>query len=181
MLFRDFFVGNVRVLINTPPSTIRTNVFMENAEKVYSFIDNNYRAINLEYYLDYEDTFNILVIGPTGAGKSRFINLIFNQEIVHSESSMVSITRDICFIRGITAIKNKTRDVILVDTVGLCDTECKPTDVIALLKDRVNANMNKIHAVYVLVEANRLLPEVAANIKEALTWLKYYEGNQINF
>jgi len=84
-------------LVNSSPESIRPHLFSTNTSKVYDFIERELVATKFEYFLDYDDdTYNILVVGPTGAGKSRFINVLFNQQICDSEQSFNSVTRDIC-------------------------------------------------------------------------------------
>lgn len=99
--FISYMMDENKRLINTFPSCIRPYIFGGNKSKLYSFIDGNFVASKFDYYLDHsEDTYNILVIGPTGAGKSHLINVIFNESICDSRASHKSVTREIYFIRG---------------------------------------------------------------------------------
>jgi hypothetical protein len=60
--FKDYMIGNAKLLVNSFPDTIRPHVFDEKATPVYDFIKPRYTASNFEYYLDHkQDTHNILV------------------------------------------------------------------------------------------------------------------------
>ena len=46
------------------------------------------------------DSFNIVLLGITGSGKSSLINLLFNEEVARSGSTPVSITRNVNYLQG---------------------------------------------------------------------------------
>ena len=67
--------------------------------------------------------YTVLFLGPTGSGKSRAINLLFNQEVAKSKASSRSITKEIHFYNGkveYLADKFKTceEDIVMIDTIG---------------------------------------------------------------
>jgi hypothetical protein len=183
--FRSYMLGNQVRLVNTFPSCIRPHVFnYEGTNKLYSFIDDHYNATRFDYYLDSdEDTYNVLVVGPTGAGKSHLINVFFNQAICESKVSHHSVTREIYFIRGRGRVYNVQRrgfveqNIVVADTIGLCDTDWDDEKIINLIKGRVCSNFKSIDAVYIVFRADRLLKEHVANIKNILQWLNYEKGN----
>ena len=166
-MFKSSLLGQNKLLVNTFPSCIRPHVFNENSKKIYSFIEDNFVATRFDYYLDSnEETYNILVIGPTGAGKSHIINVMFNQEICQSEVSHHGVTREIYFIRGRGNVYNlkekkfKEQDVLVADTIGLCDPEWKDNNaIIELIKGRIKGNFKYVDAVYIVFRADRLLKE----------------------
>ena len=182
--FQDYLHSTVRSLINQPPAPIR---YLEDgpatATTVYSFVESTYNYKRVDYVLDHdEETCNLLVLGPTGAGKSHIINTIFNRQIVSSHASMRSVTKDVTFIRGdanlMTAKGLQKRGVILIDTVGFCDTELSNTQVLSIVEERVNASMRRIHLV-IFVLPQRLERVHVICIKKMMKWLKYdvYPGN----
>ncbi len=184
-IFRSYMMGDQIRLINTFPSCIRPHIFNDKeANKLYSFIDDNYIATRFDYYLDSaEDTYNILVVGPTGAGKSHLINVFFNQAICESEVSHHSVTREIYFIRGRGLVfdcpQNKyvERNIVVADTIGLCETDWADARIIDLIKARVCSNFKSIDAIYIVFRADRLQKEHVANIKKILHWLNYAKEN----
>jgi hypothetical protein len=183
--FRSYMMGNQIRLVNTFPSCIRPHIFNnEETNKLYSFIDDHYIATRFDYYLDSdEDTYNILVVGPTGAGKSHLINVFFNQAICDSKVSHHSVTREIYFIRGrgkvydVSRREYVERNIVVADTIGLCDTEWDHAKIIDLIKGRVCSNFKSIDVVYIVFRADRLLQEYVVNIKKILQWLNYDKGN----
>ncbi len=94
--FKKYIIEDRIRMINTFPESIRPHKFSTKKDKVYDFLETEFVASNLEYYLDdNESTYNILVVGPTGSGKSRFINVLFNQDLCSSNKSLVSVTKEI--------------------------------------------------------------------------------------
>jgi GTPase SAR1 family protein len=180
-------LGNQILLVNTFPSCIRPHIFDDKiTNKLYSFIDDHYNATRFDYYLDSdEDTYNVLVVGPTGAGKSHLINVFFNQAICESQVSHHSVTREIYFIRGRGRVYNIQRrefveqNIVVADTIGLCDTDWDDAKIINLIKGRVCSNFKSIDAVYIVFRADRLLKDHVANIKHILQWLSYEKGDNL--
>ena len=165
--FKSYFLGNTKKLVNVFPSDIRPHVFRNNPNKIYSFITDNFTPTSFNYYLDSND------------GKSHLINVFFNQEICDAKVSHSSVTREIYFIRGrgsIFDIAQKEfmmKDVMVADTIGLCDTEWDDNAIIEMIKSRISSNCKYIDAVYIVYRADRLLKEHVTSIKKILDWLNY--------
>lgn len=123
--------------------------------------------------------FNVVVLGPTGCGKSRFINLMCNKDICKSAGGAKSVTQEMQLIQGKGHVMGRERLVNIVDTIGFCDTSMKPDDLHKLIKQYIKAHMMRIHKV-VIVCAGRLEPSHAQAIREFLAWLKYSQ-NEGNF
>lgn len=98
------------------------------------------------------------------------------------------MTREVCFIEGngeifdLKTSKKQTKNIVVADTVGLCDTEWDDDKIFDLLKGRVSRNFKSINAVFVVFRADRLLKEHVKNITKVMDWLRYNEGsNYLNF
>ena len=74
------FSENANKYLNVFPSDIKPMIFKadDEVEKIYTFINDSFKPTDFSYFLDSsDDTFNVLVLGPTGAGKSDLINVLF--------------------------------------------------------------------------------------------------------
>ncbi|KAJ3508047.1 hypothetical protein NMY22_g16738 [Coprinellus aureogranulatus] len=67
----------------------------------------------------------IIILGPTGVGKSTFINEYFGKEVTHVSDGMVSCTQQISYHPHILSDSHPTspgRRLVLIDTPGFDDT-----------------------------------------------------------
>jgi nucleoside-triphosphatase THEP1 len=181
------------VKVNTFPSCIRPHQYSVGDEKMtqlYSFLEPSIQFESDQYYLDSdEDTYNILVVGPTGAGKSKLISALFNSPVCEHPASLKSTTQDIYFLMG-TGTSNapssrvpalhrllRGKKMVVIDTIGLCDTEMPAEDIVHMIQDRVSHNTTKLHKIYVVLSKNRLVPEFKKSLRAVLQWLRYDEDN----
>lgn len=166
---------------NTFPSKINPCIF---DEAIYPFSDQleiRFEPVKpLLFYLDYdENTYNVLLIGPTGAGKSNLINAFFNSKIVESQAGFTSVTKDIYSIKGnhlkanneLNSIGNK--QLVLTDTVGLCDTEIDKQTLLEFIKGRISESFRNVDLVLITIAMDRMTEEKHESIKEILKWLNY--------
>ena len=67
--------------------------------------------------------FNVVVLGPTGSGKSTVINNIFNKTVCATAATAQSVTRDVKFYRGeyhmtLEGKELKQKTINIIDTIG---------------------------------------------------------------
>lgn len=65
------------------------------------------------------------------------------------------------------------KNIVVADTIGLCDTEWDEKAIINLIKGRISNNFKYIDAVYVVFRADRLIKQYVDNINKMLDWLNY--------
>jgi GTP-binding protein EngB required for normal cell division len=94
---------------------------------------------NLKGHQLSKNAYNIIVVGPTGAGKSTLINLLFNRTVCKIEkdnSNIASVTREACVVSGVHSCDDGEVPVNIIDTMGLCDTFLEDEEAINnLFKD----------------------------------------------
>jgi len=185
--FRDHIIAEHQKYVNSFPTTLRATFAREiSGEKVYPFLNGAATFSSVEYFLDHaEDTKNFLVLGPMGSGKSRIINAFFNANVCDEGTSLDAVTKEITFIKGslvYVAGENRrtTRSIVLIDTIGLCDTVWTENEVHQLIKSRISSNSPKIHGVLVLQPANeRLNPHAQRSMQQLLNWLQFPKHKQL--
>lgn len=110
--------------------------------------------------------------------------MIFNQSICDSKVSHHSVTREVYFIRGSGQIYDvekrlfELKNIVVADTIGLCDTEWDDAKIINLIKGRVSNNFRFIDKVFIVFRADRLSKQHVLNIKNILEWVNY-QKNQL--
>ncbi|CAF1354357.1 unnamed protein product [Rotaria sordida] len=109
-----------------------------------------------------------MVIGKTGSGKSRLINLLLKAKSAESYRSINSITRS---CKLYTYVDNGTI-YELIDTMGLADTAEGTDAVVDKIKNFLKLKVNEIHWIIVTLNGNEKLTaentEVLNNILEFL-------------
>ncbi|KAI9343775.1 hypothetical protein DFJ73DRAFT_841354 [Zopfochytrium polystomum] len=113
----------------------------------------------------------ILFLGPTGAGKSRIINLLLGFPAAESKTSAVSVTRTVNFYYAVLngdTIKNM--DYCFIDTVGLCDSVLTDNDVLGIVKFRLRNTIAAVDRVVFVINQRLEKPQIDA-ISSYVAWL----------
>ena len=130
----------------------------------------------LDYLMEehMQECFNVVVLGPTGGGKSRLINMLCNLDVVESKGGSESVTKRMRIIHGIGGVAGGVQMKInILDTIGFCDTLLPEKELDAVLQHYIRTNMALIDKV-VLVCEGRLLPLQKASMSRYLEWLGGY-------
>ena len=175
-LFEPYMNAEQIKLINVHPKELAPND--EGSMKtIYKEVTNHVKYDAQTLLILDEDTEhqNIVVIGPTGSGKSALVNQLYNMEVVISKSSPNSVTRKCQYTQG----TYNGRKVNIVDTIGMCDTVLSPEEVYNVVKDSVKANMVFIDKV-VVVCYGRIQKDHKDSIGKFMEWLRY-EKYKTNF
>jgi GTP-binding protein EngB required for normal cell division len=116
---------------------------------------------------------NVVVLGPTGSGKSSIINALFNKRVCPVKASALSVTRQMEIYSGyMKDAQRVTKKLNVIDTIGFCDSIIPPEEIMALVKQFIRANVVSVHKV-VIVCSGRIEAAQATQIKHLLQWLGY--------
>lgn len=124
--------------------------------------------------------YNVVLLGPTGVGKSHLVNMLYNQTVSRSATSVSSVTRNMRITQGTATVLGQTRDVNVIDTIGFCDSELSPSDVMNTVKQHLTSIYYDIDKVVLVCAAGRLEQQQQAAIRQIMEWLRYTD-NKVNF
>jgi len=170
-----------KLLNSKPKNLIRELKQLPLYEDVEGFVkyERSPQAIDPED----DDAFNIVLLGPTGCGKSNLINHYFNTTVSQTAGCAESVTRDILFFLGRALLARapsqmmpdwhlETRKVNIIDTIGLCDSVI-PTEIVQqLIKQKLKGNLAHIDRV-VIVCAGRIELQQQEAVKQMMDWLQF--------
>lgn len=175
--FANFMMQQHKAMVNTLPLELvpapTHQVIFPGRPRFLTYVGSP-SVLNKSDY----DAFNILVIGPTGCGKSRLINLFYNQLVCESNASAMSVTKNIQLTAGMGTVYGVRRRVNVIDTIGFCDTTIQASEVLRLIKSRVETSCMHIDRVLVVC-SGRIEGEHVASIKKVMEWLRFpqYQWN----
>ena len=123
-----------------------------------------------------KETRVVLLLGPTGAGKSRAINLVFGHltgsGVAKSEMSAESVNKELIFYYGAyAAIDQPTMHVCFIDSIGLCDSALSDDEVVALVKAKVDGLRYGLNHVLMVFHGRLEKPQQDA-VSSILKWIK---------
>eukprot|EP00929_Paragymnodinium_shiwhaense_P114057 TRINITY_DN8237_c0_g1_i2.p1 TRINITY_DN8237_c0_g1~~TRINITY_DN8237_c0_g1_i2.p1 ORF type:complete len:429 (-),score=91.94 TRINITY_DN8237_c0_g1_i2:335-1621(-) len=179
-VFSGYLSDRERMLLNTPPEELRKT---QEIRPLYgpckAFVEfRGYRTVLSEFEAD--RGYNVLVLGPTGSGKSNLINLCFNKTVCSSSSSANSVTRHMQITHGLAPIYGREqRAVHIIDSIGFCDSELSPAEVVKIIKQSVKATFLHIDRV-VMVCSGRLEKTQETAMRKFMSWLQY-DKHPFNF
>ena len=112
--------NETKKLINTLPRVMDTKVSSE--EVIYPELEPH--KLQFKKHLttlseNDNNSYNIVIIGPTGSGKSSTINQMFNKRVCPTNSGPDSVTKELKFYQG--DLKNSDTNfekVTIIDTIG---------------------------------------------------------------
>uniref|UniRef100_A0A7S4QBB8 AIG1-type G domain-containing protein n=1 Tax=Alexandrium monilatum TaxID=311494 RepID=A0A7S4QBB8_9DINO len=179
--FRSYMGGKPPVEINTLPVDLKPEVVMKTLYTGMTGFIKYRRAKTPLTEREASEAFNVVLLGPTGCGKSNLINVLYNKTVCPSVASLSSVTRNMRITQGTTTVLGRQRPVNVIDTIGFCDSEMSPSEVMASVQQHLKANFFEIDKI-VLVCAGRLEAEQEAAMRQIMDWLRYSEGqNRFNF
>jgi len=179
LIFLKDMMQKQQLLINTFPTELAD--IDQPEEPIYSgvnpFLRNFQRTDGVA--LSDQNAYNILIVGPTGCGKSHLINMLYNKTACKSNASAGSVTKMIDITTGKAMILGEDRKVNIIDTIGFCDSDLTASEVLQIIQDRVKMNFINIDKVVVMC-SGRVERIHADCAKKIMQWLKYTEY-RLNF
>ena len=144
--------------------------------------------INFDNFVSVEDfkltgdAYNIVIAGPTGAGKSTLANIFFNARVSKTDNKdAVSVTRTFHVVHGNYRCEdNRIINVNIVDTMGLCDLFVEDEEAVQVLSGAILTEYSKIDKVVIVLSETPITAAHKLAIKDLLRKLSY-EDNKENF
>ena len=112
--------NQTKILVNTLPKELETKI--EIAKVIYPELEpNNLQFQNFATSVsdNENNSFNIVVLGPTGCGKSTIINQLFNRTVSATAATAGPVTQELKFFHGdLITSEEGSKQITIIDTIG---------------------------------------------------------------
>ena len=112
--------SETKKLVNNLPKELETKA--EIAKVIYPELEpNNLQFQNFATSVsdNENNSFNIVVLGPTGCGKSTIINQLFNRTVSATAATAGSVTQELKFFHGdLITSEEGSKQITIIDTIG---------------------------------------------------------------
>jgi GTP-binding protein EngB required for normal cell division len=169
---------DIKKLSNTPPFNLwrfglERGQVVEEVKDVWEF---KFRT-KFTYYEP--ATFNVLLIGPTGAGKSNIINAVFKEPVAESGRRATGVSQAVMFYNGVMRTpKQENVRINLIDTIGFCDRVIPESEIVGMIRHLVLHKDVPIHKVLVIF-GERIRDSEQDALKEYLKMMKFAENHDL--
>jgi GTP-binding protein EngB required for normal cell division len=172
-------MGSKASLVNTMPEELKVPKDVTDAPIYPTWRSPHLQPVferHLSSLTPDEVDMNLLILGPTGAGKSSIVNILFNQKVATVKPSAQSVTKQMEVYQGHVLDHNDPeeprRRINVIDSVGFCDSQIPPDEVLRVVKGFIKTNVLAVNKV-LIVCSGRIESEQAAAIKNIMKWLGY--------
>lgn len=111
----------------------------------------------------------IVLLGPTGVGKSRLCNYLIGRDVFLTSVSFASCTKGINVATQAVAHNHATYDWTFVDTQGVCDTSMTTEETIRIVREALKAHITSVDYFVVVLKTGRLTDENRKAIEQIIT------------
>ena len=112
--------NETKQLVNTLPKELLTKIQI--GKVIYPELEPNnlhFQSFAASVSDNENNSFNIVVLGPTGCGKSTIINQLFNRTLSATAATARPVTQELEFFHGdLITSKEDSKQITIIDTIG---------------------------------------------------------------